>query len=489
MRNVWLIARREYSHFVMRRGFVISILIVPVWVLISALLPVLAERAVPSLAFSVIDLSGGNYVPAIDVAIANDWERGGYDALAAYREANVDKTAFSSANAEMAQALDAYEVGSLTPNGLLSRSYRIEILVAAMQPHIRKGAPPFSRPPQRFVRVDPDPLRDVSAEGVTRLVKRTPDPNGAKFAGMLVLREGFGSSAQPAEFFGKDLSDTRLFGFLRGALTDSMRTNVLIAKGLSGADSQRVLTMSAWIDKISVSADGVARLVLPQDRIRSIAPLALSGLLFFVAFLSSTMLLGSVIDDKSNRVVEVMLSCVEPHTLMTGKLIGAGAAAMTIVLIWGVAAASYSFLADGKDQLVNSAILAILTADYLPLALLHFIMAFLIYCSLFLIAGSLAKSPQDAQAYVGPMMLVIMLPFFFVGVLVVDPNGWLARLLSFVPLYAPFILMMRLASDPPILDVLISTGIAAATAWFLIWLAARVYERNAVPVEAGAASG
>jgi ABC-2 type transport system permease protein len=207
--------------------------------------------------------------------------------------------------------------------------------------------------------------------------------------------------------------------------------------------------------------------------------------LFFVVFLSSTMLLGSVIEDKSTRVIEVILSCVTPNALMTGKLLGAAGAALTIVLIWGLALGGLILVSGDTGPLIQTGVLAVARIDFLPLSLVLFVLAFLIYCSMFLIAGSIAKTPQDAQAYVGPMMLVVMLPFFFIGVLVVDPNGWLAQALSFIPIYSPFILMMRLTSEPPAFDVIVGTGIALVTALFMVWLAARVYQRNAVPVEGG----
>jgi ABC-2 type transport system permease protein len=486
MRDLWLVARREYAHFVLRRGFLISMAIVPVWIVIASILPRLAEQAVPVLSFSVVDQSGANLIEAIDVALARDEVRTGLDALASYAKSSADMDAIKAKDPEAFAILDAdsndrYQVDAVQKLG------GVTALADRVKPYLKAGYPPFTAPPKRFTRVPaPDGL-DVNDPAAIKafFAGLHADQNGTKFSSILVLPAKFGEKDAPGQLWAKDLSSQRLQRFLEANLTERLQRNLMEKQGLAAEAARDIAYFDAEVERFDASPDSGGQPIAMEDRVRSIAPLALAGVLFFVVFISSTMLLGSVIEDKSTRVIEVILSCVTPNVLMTGKLLGAAGAALTIVLVWALTVTGFALFSGDIGPMLQAGLGAIVRIDFLPLALVLFVLAFLIYCSMFLIAASIAKTPQDAQAYVGPLMMVVYLPFFFLGVLLVDPNGWLASLLSYIPIYSPFILMMRLPSEPPAFDVIAGTGIALAMALFMVWLAARFYQRNAVPIEGG----
>lgn len=490
MRDLWLVARREYSHFVLRRGFLISMAIVPVWIVIAAILPRLAERAVPILSFVVSDQSGKGMTDAIDVSLARDETRNGLDALAVYMKASGDMEALKSKDPDAFAILDA-EPDDRAQVDAVQALGGVAALADRVKPYLKPGFPPFVAPPKRFVRIPaPESLNANDPASIKAFFANAPaDSNGVKLSSVLVLPPNFGEKNAPGQLWARDLSSQRLQRFLEANLTERLQRNQMEAQGLSSDAARDIAYFDAHVERFDASPDGAGQPIATEDRVRSIAPLALAGVLFFVVFISSTMLLGSVIEDKSTRVIEVILSCVTPNTLMTGKLLGAAGAALTIVVVWGLTMVGFALFSGDLGPLVQAGLGAVARIDFLPLAMVLFVLAFLIYCSMFLIAASIAKTPQDAQAYVGPLMMVVYLPFFFLGVLLVDPNGWLASLLSYIPIYSPFILMMRLTSDPPAFDVIVGTGIALAMALFMVWLAARVYQRNAVPIEGGPARG
>jgi ABC-2 type transport system permease protein len=438
------------------------------------------------LSFAVVDRSSSDLIASIDISLERDTVRNGLDALAVYAKASADMEALEAKDPELFAILDAdssdrFQVDAVQKlGGVLAVSERVK-------PFLKPGYPAFTPPPKRFERVDapasinPDDPTTIKAF----FASLHGDNNGTKFSSILILPQNFGAKDAPGQLWAKDLSSQRLQRFLEANLTERLQRNQMEAQGLGPDAARDIAYFDATVERFDASPDGAGQPIAVEDRVRSIAPLALAGVLFFVVFISSTMLLGSVIEDKSTRVIEVILSCVTPNVLMTGKLLGAAGAALTIVLVWGATVAGFALFSGGIGPLIQAGLGAIVRIDFLPLALVLFVLAFLIYCSMFLIAASIAKTPQDAQAYVGPLMMVVYLPFFFLSVLLVDPNGWLASLLSYIPIYSPFILMMRLPSEPPIFDVMAGTGIALAMALFMVWLAARVYQRNAVPIEGG----
>jgi ABC-2 type transport system permease protein len=485
MRDVWLVARREYAHFVLRRGFIFSMLAVPIWIAVSALLPILAARAVPTLAFAVVDRSGAGLIASIDVSLERSRTRDGLNALSLYAAAAADMTALKEKDPELHALLTASSNDRTQVDAALAQG-GIEKLRDRVTPFLKPNFPRFELPAPKYLRVEATPaINGATAQSMLRYFAETPDPPKAKLSAVLVIPEGFGKTDAAAQLWVKDLSSGFLQRWLEQVLTERQQRNAMEAAGVDPVAAREIVHYSARVERFDASPEGRGQPQALEDRIRNIAPLGLAGILFFVVFLSSTMLLGSVIEDKSSRVVEVLLSCVTSNSLVAGKLIGAAGAALTIVVIWAGALTALTFLSGDAGPLVRTGVGAVLRPDFLPLAIVLFVLAFLIYCSMFLIAGSVAKTPQDAQAYVGPLMIVVFLPFFFIMVLLVDPNGWLAQALTYIPIYSPFILMMRLTSSPPVLDVAIGTGIAAVTAIGMLWLAARVYRRNAVPIEGG----
>jgi len=118
-----------------------------------------------------------------------------------------------------------------------------------------------------------------------------------------------------------------------------------------------------------------------------------------------------VVEEKSTRMIEVLLSCATAREITNGKLIGVIAVALTTLLIWGLSLFALMTIASHDTAaLVVASLRATATLDTLPLLLVFFLCGLLIYGSLFLAIGSMANSLADAQSLLGPSMLILMLP-------------------------------------------------------------------------------
>jgi ABC-2 type transport system permease protein len=115
--------------------------------------------------------------------------------------------------------------------------------------------------------------------------------------------------------------------------------------------------------------------------------------------------------------------------------------------------------------------------QYLAMAL-YFVSALLIYCAIYLGIGSMMSTPQDAQSFMGPLAMIMLLPFMFGSVLLSDPNGTIASVLSWIPIYTPFVMMFRLFWDPPWFDLIGTALLTAATCLLLIRQMGRVFAAN-----------
>lgn len=221
--------------------------------------------------------------------------------------------------------------------------------------------------------------------------------------------------------------------------------------------------------------------------------------IYFLIFIYGSMVLRGVVEEKANRIVEVMASSVTPFELLMGKVVGIGLVGLSQVLAWlvlgsGVFLAAGPLLegamASGSDMQVGTPVGAQVSpqASDLPFAipdisigaLLLFVFFFLagyfIYATLFAAVGSAVDQEADAQQLTMPITLPVILTIMFIGSVVAAPNSALSVGLSLFPLFAPIIMVVRIAAtDVPWWQIGLSMIFVSATFVGTIWLASRVY--------------
>jgi ABC-2 type transport system permease protein len=228
-------------------------------------------------------------------------------------------------------------------------------------------------------------------------------------------------------------------------------------------------------------------------------------LMYLMVFINGSMVMRSVMEEKTSRIVEVMISSVKPFQLMLGKLIGVGAVGITQLLIWGIllpviALIAAPFIASGADPQammeMQGAAMAAPPVDVdsfnpvqlieelkrmnWPLILTTFILFFLggffIYSSLFAAVGSaIGDDMGEGQSLTIPITVPVLLAFYIMIVAVRSPNSTLAVWASIFPLFSPIVMPARIAFDPPVWQIVLSLVLLIASALFFVWLSARIY--------------
>jgi len=202
---------------------------------------------------------------------------------------------------------------------------------------------------------------------------------------------------------------------------------------------------------------------------RYIVPVAFILLLMISAFAGGQHLLTTTIEEKSNRIMEVLLSAVSPMEIMVGKIIGQMAVGLLILL-------TYTGL--GLAGLITFALLDVLTWMHLAYLLVFFLLAFFTIASLFAAVGSAVTEVNEAQSLIGPVMIVMILPWILMPVIVENPTSTMAVVLSMTPPVAPFVMVQRIAasSEPvPVWQIAGSIAVAAWTAVFAAWAASKIF--------------
>jgi len=226
-------------------------------------------------------------------------------------------------------------------------------------------------------------------------------------------------------------------------------------------------------------------------------------LMYMVIFLYGSMVMRSVMEEKMNRIVEVMISSVKPFQLMLGKLIGVGLVAITQLLIWigliivifivlsktmTVDPASAAEMSGEAGKIVQDASNGNFMADFLkevkalnwlfiiPSFIVFFFGGYFIYSSLFAAVGSaMGDDLGEGQQLMMPIFIPVIIALSMVAPVMNNPNGSVAVFGSMFPLFSPILMPARLPFDPPMWQVLLSIVILIASVAFMTWLAGRIY--------------
>lgn len=280
-------------------------------------------------------------------------------------------------------------------------------------------------------------------------------------------------------------------------LTSLLRQQVLAQRlSTAGLDAQRVASLTNV--RLSMETQRIGD--KGREKGSGMGALAVGYLIAFLLYmmivLYGQMVLRGVMEEKTTRVAEVVVSSVSTDTLLAGKVVGIGLVAITQVLAWvglsvamGVyvlpvilkrfAGAPIAGAAPGGGAPDMNAVMAALPSLSLGtgLALLaFFVLGFTFYASLFAAVGAMVNSQEDAQQASMPVMLLLVASIIFMTPILTNPSSGLARVMSMLPFSAPILMPLRMTLIPvPWYELAASLGGVAIACLVAIWLSARIY--------------
>jgi ABC-2 type transport system permease protein len=244
------------------------------------------------------------------------------------------------------------------------------------------------------------------------------------------------------------------------------------------------------------------------SKIDSVVKLIFGGLagylLFMFIIIYGNMIMRSVIEEKTSRIIEIIISSVKPIHLMLGKIIGTSLAGITQFIIWiilgGILMTIFSLVfgvdlmqsQPGQQELLNQAmqnpdvnmeIQNVMNAFYnLPITnliiafILFFIGGYLLYSSLYAAIGAAVDNETDTQQFLLPILMPLILAVY-IGIFTVieDPHGTVSTVFSFIPLTSPVVMLMRIPFGVPIWQQVVSLSLLVGTFILTVWLAAKIY--------------
>ncbi len=476
MRNILLVAKREYKQIASTRGFWVMLLVLPVVIGITQVAGRFFRPQLNS-AYVLVDESG-QFANAIDHRIELNWQRADLGDLSAY--------------------VQRWKAGSAKPGAVWAKGDRwftdsqVEQFIAEggaeealklIRPVLPKDAPNYEIDKRSYVRAEL-PAGVPADQGADRLgdalAPYLQDEIGTKEGDRPLALAAYIPAdvgpTNPVRMWTNGVPNSYLVDLVRSETTRIIRGKALEASGLTPEAAAKIADITVPLT-VSAPPQGEGR---EQMMIRSALPLAMVYLLLVTVMVTGSMMLQGVIEERSNKLLESVLACIRPSELMYGKLIGLGAIGLTILGVWVGAAVGASLAVQGLVADIVKPSLAAIDQPWMILAMAYYFLAgYLIISMLYLAIGALSNSLQDAQSYLMPVVFLIMLPTVFMMVSVVtSPNSPFALILSWIPLYTPFAMLARLGTGVSLMEVLATGAMLALFVLAELYLLGRVFQAS-----------
>jgi len=305
------------------------------------------------------------------------------------------------------------------------------------------------------------------ASGETRASLQEKVVRGELDGYLFLSRNALPQSA--AEYFGSNVSNMMDLDLMNKAVEEAFVSRRLSAEGLD-PERVRTLTRGVEIKKVRVTARGAR-----EDRGASfLLSLVLMMLLYTTLAVWGAAVMNGVIEEKTNRVVEVVVSSLPASQLFAGKLIGVGAAGLTQFVVWAACLSALSALGPARIGAMGA--LPELSPLLLVAFVLFFLLGYFLYGSMYASIGAAVNTPQEAQSLVFPVMMPLILSVVFYPMVLSAPDSTPSVILSLVPFFAPLLMFLRMtAVSPPAWQVALSMLLMLGTIVGIVWAAARIY--------------
>lgn len=214
-------------------------------------------------------------------------------------------------------------------------------------------------------------------------------------------------------------------------------------------------------------------------------------LIYIFIFMYGTMVMRSVIEEKTNRIVEIIISSVKPFELMFGKIISVALVGLSQFVMWIILGSVFLLIANGllstevditnlsaNEGVVsemNASLMALPIKTLLITFLIYFLGGYLLYGSLFAAIGSASDQETDSQQFIVPITIPLILSFILVQVIIDNPHSGLAYWLSMIPFTSPIIMIARIPFGVPIHELILSITLLILGFLFTTWLAGKIY--------------
>jgi len=437
MRNILLVFRRDYMSYVSAWGFWLGLAAMPILIIFAVLISGWAASSTPVRYYTVIEATPV-YGPAIEESFIKEQEE------------------IDAAIGELAgqAGLDAEQLSEATAGDI---------------------------PLPDYIRIDPPALTIDELRPWLLGERQVDGPDGPK--------KLFAPDGSAIQYWSEEINVDGLTSRMSRVTRTVSRTQFLASANvdpdiLELADAAALDVEQKRVRTAEAEAAAGNEVTFADQAPRFIA-LAICYFMWGLLFSTGQYLLMGTIEERSNKIFDTLLTSLRLPQLLAGKLLAVLGVTATMMGTWSLlgtvfTAAGASQLPPETRQVVFEIIGAGLQPKIVIPTLFSLFFGYLIYGSIFMALGSLCDTVQEAQTLLSPLILILMMPMFMIMLAFNDPTSSIVEFVSWVPIFTPFLLILRMPNDPSIWIVLAQIGLMAVTAFVILWLSTKVYRAGAV---------
>ena len=352
---------------------------------------------------------------------------------------------------------------------------------------------------------DTDKFRFISMDGSSESIEKSRESSSGMYAFLEITNDLLINPKAVALYSEKQIpADLKreVNNTLSRYLEEEKRASFNIPNLDEIIKSSRV---SIDVQTIKWSKDGTAN--KSSSEITSVIGFIFTFIIYMFLMMYGAMVMQGVMEEKTNRIVEIMVSSVRPFDLMMGKIIGIGLVGLTQVFIWCVltvvfvsAGGVFLGLSTGADDIAAmqagmqaglqpgmvegipgiagdmfSMLKSFNFVEIMVYFVLFFVGGYISYASLYAAIGSAIDNPEDAQQFMAPMMVVLIFAIYAGIYSIQNPDGPMAFWCSLIPFTSPIVMMVRIPYEIPFWQILVSLVLLYSSAVFSVWVSSRIY--------------
>jgi ABC-2 type transport system permease protein len=347
------------------------------------------------------------------------------------------------------------------------------------------SAKPAAKPEQKKDGIDLDAIdQQKGLEAAGRITFQPVEPAGRDAAALVkdfeqkVLRKEIDGlllipanvkDTRQVSYYSTSVSDFATIKFIESTLRTAISKQLLLEKQIDPAvvdEATREISMETF----KVKKEGTTKSDSGMDYMMSLFMIVI---LFMILINYGQMIMRGVLEEKTSRISELLISSARSTAIFYGKVLGIGLAGLTQVALWIVLG---GVLVSRFSRIIDAAILSFLTLEIAIYFVVFFILGFFTYAIPYAFIGAAVNTDQEAQQFASVLSVIIIVPYLLGISAIQNPNSTLTMVASLFPLFTPILMFMRITTAlPPLWQILTSIGLCVLTIWGLAWLGAKIF--------------
>ena len=376
------------------------------------------------------------------------------------------------------KSFSAKKIAVVDGTGKLRDAFEPDKLAASFEAEVAKQASfaPRRGPMPGLIAAEYAPASADTGAAAEPYLKRLSNPKafpGRGLDGVLVIpADALENPAAKLTYYSRSSTDLIGEKAITRVVNQAVTRRRLADRGVDPAVVDKALR-GLPVESLQVSRTGPAK---GGGKWNFLVGIIFAMFLFIPMLIYGIEIMRGIVQEKTDRIMEILISAMSPMQLLGGKVLGLAAVGLTQVVAWMAMATMAGLAASGMASMSGVNLAQFLRLSIVPYFIIFYFLGYMIYVCIYAVGGAIANSEKEAQAATAPAMIIVMVPWFLLMPILLDPDSKMSTTLSLIPLFTPITMFIRvLVSTPPFWQVALSIVLTAGTIYVLFWAAAKIF--------------